>query len=71
MKTSWNGKTLLVFVVCLFCTQIALAQQTAVAPRITEAVDETKLVTLKGNVHPLALADSIRALRPIPCPSSG
>lgn len=30
--------------------------QTTVPARITQAVDEMNLVTLKGNVHPLALA---------------
>ena len=57
MKKFWNGKAPLVFALCLFCAQIALAQQTrTVAPRITAAVDETKLVTLTGNTHPLAQA---------------
>ena len=57
MKKFWNGKALLVFAVCLFCAQLALAQQTqTVAPRITAAVDETKLVTLTGNTHPMAQA---------------
>jgi len=57
MKKFWNGKALLVFALCLFCAQLALAQQSqTIAPRITEAVDETKLVTLTGNTHPLAQA---------------
>jgi len=57
MKKFWNGKALLVFALCLFCAQLALAQQPqTVAPRITAAVDETKLVTLTGNTHPLAQA---------------
>ena len=57
MKKFWNGKALFVFALCLFSTQLALAQQTQpVAPRITEAVDETKLVTLTGNTHRMAQA---------------
>jgi pro-kumamolisin-like protein/Big-like domain-containing protein len=36
----------------------ALAAQVAPVPaRITQVIDETKLVTLKGNVHPLARAE--------------
>ena len=49
MKSSWNGKVLAVCALYLLVAQIALAQSTAVAPRITQAVDETKLVTLAGN----------------------
>ncbi len=57
MKKFWNGKALLVFALCMFCAQLALAQQSqTVAPRITEAVDETKLVTLTGNTHRMAQA---------------
>ncbi len=57
MKKLWNGKALLVFAICLISAQIALAQQAqTVAPRITEAVDETKLVTLTGNTHRMAQA---------------
>jgi hypothetical protein len=58
MKTSWNGKAVVLCALCLFFAQLALAQAQApaVAPRITEAVDDTKLVTLKGNTHPMARA---------------
>ena len=39
----------------LSTTNFAYTQQTAANPaRITEAVDNTVLTTLKGNVHPLA-----------------
>jgi len=38
----------------LFGVSIACAQSTPVAPRITEALDEARLVRLRGNVHPLA-----------------
>jgi hypothetical protein len=34
----------------------ALAQQPAVPPRITQAVDDARLTVLRGNTHPLALA---------------
>ena len=64
MKTSWNGKALFVFAVCLFFAQIALAQRSTVAPRITAAVDETKRVTLTGNTHPLAQAQFDRGAAP-------
>ncbi len=57
MNSSWNGKVLAVCAACLFFAQIALAQSTAVAPRITQVVDDTKLVTLKGNTHPMARAE--------------
>src|SRR5271163_4459225 len=33
------------------------AQNTQVPARIIQAIDETQLVTLKGNVHPLARAE--------------
>ena len=56
MKTSWNGKAVVVCALCLFFAQLGLAQSQApaVAPRITEAVDNAKLVTLAGNTHALA-----------------
>jgi len=38
-------------------SQSALAQVPAVPARITQAIDETQLVRLKGNVHPLARAE--------------
>lgn len=66
MKMSWNGKSLLVCALCLFFAQLALAQSQApaVAPRITEAVDDTKLVTLTGNTHPMARAQFDRGAAP-------
>jgi len=58
MKISWNSKAVVVCALCLFFAQFALAQSQApaIAPRITEAVDDAKLVTLKGNTHPMARA---------------
>src|SRR5437667_7924544 len=35
----------------------SIVQTPAVAARITQAIDETQLVRLKGNVHPLARAE--------------
>ena len=44
---------LVVFVLAASSKQ-ALAQTAPTAARITQAIDETNLVTLRGNVHPLA-----------------
>lgn len=41
--------------VALFSCLSAFAQS-AVAPRVTQKIDESKLITLKGNVHPAANA---------------
>ncbi len=56
MKMSWNGKAVLLCALSVFFAQLALAQSQAptIAPRITQAVDETTLVTLAGNLHHLA-----------------
>jgi Pro-kumamolisin, activation domain/Bacterial Ig-like domain (group 3) len=56
MKISWNSKAVVVCALCLFFAQFALAQSQApaIAPRITEAVDDAKLVTLAGNTHRMA-----------------
>ena len=66
MKMSWNGKAVLLSALCLFFAQLALAQSQAppIAPRITQPVDDTKLVTLKGNTHPMALAKFDRGAAP-------
>jgi len=42
----------------------ASAQTSNVAPRITQAVDETSLVTISGSVHPLAQAKYDRGAAP-------
>jgi Pro-kumamolisin, activation domain len=42
----------------------ASAQTSNVAPRITQAVDETNLVTISGSVHPLAQAKYDRGAAP-------
>jgi len=43
---------------------IASAQNISVRPRITLAVDDSRLVTLKGNTHPMALAQFDRGPAP-------
>ena len=45
--------SLLVFVLAA-SSGLASAQTAPIATRITQAIDEKKLVTLRGNVHPLA-----------------
>ena len=45
---------LLVVFVLAASSKHALAQTAPTAARITQAIDETNLVTLRGNVHPLA-----------------
>ncbi len=46
------------FVLFLFASfQLAAAQDVAPAPRIVQSINEAQVVTLKGNVHPLARAE--------------
>lgn len=53
-----------VSVVCLVCLSLLVSAQPAVSqagslnssPRIVDSIDETQLVTLKGDTHPLALS---------------
>src|ERR1035441_4346046 len=40
----------------LFCTAAAMAQQFAPRVRIVDKIDESRLVSLKGNTHPAANA---------------
>lgn len=57
--------------VALFSTISALnarAQAAAVPPRITQAITDSNLVTLRGNVHPLARPDFDRGLAPASLP---
>src|ERR1019366_2623334 len=42
----------------------AFAQSAAVEPRITKAVDESQVTTLRGNVHPLARPEFDRGPAP-------
>jgi hypothetical protein len=46
----------------------ATSQLPVVPARITQAIDETQLVTLKGNVHPLARPEFDQGLVPDPTP---
>src|SRR5262245_60704633 len=45
---------LLPLVLCLLFCATASAQTSFVPARVTQAIDEKNLVTLQGNVHPLA-----------------
>jgi len=48
----------------LSCLALARGQTPAVAPRVTENVDVTKLATLRGNTHPLARPEYDRGAAP-------
>ena len=48
----------------LFWSSTTFAQKSAVAPRITAAIDDAKLTVLKGNTHPLARAEFDRGQAP-------
>ena len=56
MKPSrlWFLQLAIAGVLLVICCLSAMAQQTTIPPRVTEAVDVNKLVTLRGNTHPLA-----------------
>ncbi|MGH6877559.1 MAG: S53 family peptidase, partial [Rhizomicrobium sp.] len=58
-------------VIALFSTIGALnarAQAAAVPPRITQAITDSNLITLRGNVHPLARPEYDRGLAPASLP---
>ncbi len=48
----------------LIITSLCGAQTTYVRPRITQAVDDSRLITLKGNTHPMARAQFDRGTVP-------
>jgi len=48
----------------LVIASISSAQTAPARPRITQAVDDSRLVTLKGNTHPMALAQFDRGPAP-------
>ena len=50
------------------CAQQVAAQQAAVQPRITQAVDDAQLTRLSGNTHPLAVARFDRGAAPLTLP---
>lgn len=56
--------TLLLFVSLGLSSFAALAQTAAVRPRVTQAVDMRNLVTLRGNVHPLARPEFDQGVAP-------
>ena len=47
-----------------FASTPVFAQASAVQPRITKALDESQLTTLRGNVHPLARPEFDRGPAP-------
>ena len=57
-----NLRSLPLFVLAsaFLCTAAAMAQQAAPAVRIVDKIDESNLVTLKGNTHPAANAKNDR-----------
>ena len=57
IKSSLILRILLLLFVLAASSRQALAQTAPLAGRITQAIDETNLVTLRGNVHPLARAE--------------
>jgi hypothetical protein len=57
-------RTFAAIVAAFFCLGTSFAQ-TSLAPRITQQVDDTKLVTLQHNVHPLARAQYDRGAAPL------
>ncbi len=63
---------LLLTVAVLLLPTMTLAQQTATAPavqpRITAAIDEAQLITLRGNTHPFARAQFDRGAAPASLP---
>jgi subtilase family serine protease len=62
----WSSSLLIVFLLFSLCSM--WAQQPVVQPRITQAVDEAQLTTLRGNTHPLALAKFDRGAAPSSLP---
>jgi hypothetical protein len=63
-------QTALAFLFVLFFSLMAAGQQAAnVAPRVTQPVDLEKLVTLRGNTHPLARPEFDRGVAPDSLPA--
>jgi hypothetical protein len=61
-------RRLLAAVTLLWAPSLAWPQASTVAPRITQAIDETKLTTLRGNTHPLARPQFDRGAAPASLP---
>src|SRR5208337_1340182 len=62
-------QTALAFAFVLFFSLMAAGQQAIVPVRITQAVDLEKLVTLRGNTHPLARPEYDRGVAPDSLPA--
>jgi len=58
----------LLFLLFLALVNLASAQTAPVAPRITEEMDDSRLVTLRGNTHRLALPQFDRGAAPADLP---
>src|SRR5258708_4811232 len=55
----------LIFISLLFAPlDLSVAQNAAPPPRIVQSINDSQLVTLKGNVHPLARPEFDRGLVP-------
>jgi hypothetical protein len=66
-----QGTSNLLLLICagwLFISTSAFTQSQAVHPRIISPVDESQLITLKGNTHPLARAEFDRGPAPADLP---
>ena len=69
MRSSMLIKKLnVLFLFILLISLNAWAQTGAVRARVSEAVDMHNLVTLRGNVHPLARPELTKAWRLMTCP---
>jgi hypothetical protein len=64
MKFDCSNARKIAFVISLFISITAVGQQSAPLPRITQRIDNTKLTTLRGNVHPLARTEFDRGRAP-------
>ncbi len=64
------SRTCLAVAISFVAPFLASAQTSNVPPRITAAIDENQLVTLKGNTHPLARAEFDRGAAPDSLPTS-
>jgi subtilase family serine protease len=57
-----------IFILILFFANRTAAQSSNVLPRITQAIDETNLVVLRGNTHPLARPEFDQGTAPMSLP---
>jgi subtilase family serine protease len=60
----WSPRPLLAGLLLLVMPGLAASQGSAVRSLVTQGVDETKLVALRGNTHPLARAEFDRGAAP-------